>query len=428
MKVYFVSLGCPKNLTDTEVLMGRFAASGYQITTDPGEADTIVVNTCAFLKTARDEALATIKELAAWKKKGKCKQLLVAGCLAKYFDNRDVQSQVTTSSSEQRVNLAVNNDYSRVSRLVDGWLDSITLSNHCVPRLKATPPWTAYVKISEGCNNRCAYCLIPFLRGPLRHRPAADIIKEVTALARRGVKEVIYIAQDTTAHPHLAPLLRKTAKIRGLRWIRLMYAHPARLTDGIIEVIASERKIVKYLDLPIQHASDKILKLMNRRCTRQELENLIAKIRRRIPKIALRTSVIAGFPGEGEAEFGELLDFVGRVKFDRLGCFTFQPETGTPASAMKGQVPEKIKVKRAKLIMRAQARVSRELNKNLIGQIVEIIVEGAARGGFVGRSYRDAPEIDGQVFIKPAQSITPGKITRARVTGAGTYDLFGHVT
>jgi ribosomal protein S12 methylthiotransferase len=409
MKVYFVSLGCPKNLTDTEVLMGRFVANGYRITTNPAEAETIVVNTCGFLKTARDETIATIKELAKWKKKGRCRQLLIAGCLPKYLNS---SFAIRNSSFPQ----------------VDGTIDSIGLFNYCVPRVKATPPWTAYVKISEGCDNCCAYCLIPAIRGPLRHRQPNDILHEAKLLAQRGVKEIIYIAQDTTAHPKLAEILKKTAKIRGLQWIRIMYAHPAHLTDEIIKVIASERKIVKYLDLPIQHASDKILKSMKRRYTRQYLENLISKIRRHIPKIALRTSVIAGFPGEGEAEFGELLDFVGRVKFDRLGCFTFQPEKGTPASIMKGQVPEKIKVKRAKTIMRAQARISRELNKNLIGQIVEILIEGAARGGLVGRAYLDAPEIDGKVFIKSAQSITPGKIVRARLTGAGTYDLFGRVT
>jgi len=407
MKVYFVSLGCPKNLTDTEVMMGQFASSGHQITTRPQEAETIVVNTCAFLKSARDEALATIKELAKWKNKGKCRQLLVAGCLAKYFNDRETES---------------------LPKQVDKWLDSIALPSYCVPRIKATPPWTAYVKISEGCDNHCAYCLIPQIRGPLRHRPAADVVKEAAGLARRGVKEIILIAQDTTAHPALAEILRKTARLRGLRWVRLMYAHPAHLTDRVLKVMAAESKIVKYLDLPIQHADDKILKLMNRRYTRQDLENLISKIRRMIPKIALRTTVIAGFPGEGDAEFGELLDFLGRVKFDRLGCFTFQPEPGTPASIMKGQVPEKIKVQRAKTLMRAQARVSRELNKNLVGQIVEILIEGASRGRAVGRSRMDAPEIDGKVFIKPAKSITPGKIVRVRLERAGVYDLFGSET
>ncbi len=406
MKVYFVSLGCPKNLTDTDVMMGQFASSGHQITTDPREAETIIVNTCAFLKPARDEALATIKEMAKWKKKGKCKQLLVAGCLAKYLNSSFVIRHSSLS-------------------LVDRWLDSITLPSACVPRVKATPPWTAYVKISEGCDNRCAYCLIPQIRGPLRHRPVNDVVKEAGELARRGVKEIILIAQDTTAHPQLAAILRKTARLKGLRWVRLMYAHPAHLTDRVLKVIAEEGKIVKYLDLPIQHADDKILKLMNRRYTRQDLENLISKIRRRIPKIALRTTVIAGFPGEGEAEFGGLLDFLGRVKFDRLGCFAFQPENGTPAAEMKGQVPEKIKSQRAKTLMRAQARIARELNKNLVGQVIEILIEGAVRGGFAGRSAMDAPEIDGKVFIKPAKSLTPGKIVRARVTRAGTYDLFG---
>ncbi|MBN3032823.1 MAG: 30S ribosomal protein S12 methylthiotransferase RimO [Candidatus Saganbacteria bacterium] len=409
MKVYFVSLGCPKNLTDTEVMMGQFASAGYRITTRPREADTIVVNTCAFLKTARDEALATIKEMAEWKQKGNCKQLLIAGCLPKYLNSSFV---IRHSSLSQ----------------VDGLLDSVTLPSYCVPRIKATPPWTAYVKISEGCNNRCTYCLIPSLRGPLRHRPAADVVREAEALARRGVKEIVLIAQDTTAHPDLAEILRKTARLNGLRWVRLMYAHPAHLTDQVIKVIAAERKIVKYLDLPIQHAGDKILKLMNRRYTRQELEALISKIRREIPKIALRTAVIAGFPGEGEAEFGELLDFIRKVKFDRLGCFIFQPENGTPASKMKGRVSGPVKIRRAKRLMRAQALVSRELNKNLIGQNVEIIIEGAVRGGFVGRSRRDAPEIDGRVFIKSAHHLTPGKIVKARLTGAGTYDLFAGVT
>lgn len=418
MKVYFVSLGCPKNLTDTEVMMGQFASAGHQITTNPREAETIIVNTCAFLKTARDEALATIKEMAKWKKKGKCKQLLVAGCLAQYFGNQRLNVAVTKARGNRDIQ-------SQVSERVDGMLDSVTLPSSCVPRVKATPPWTAYVKISEGCDNHCAYCLIPQLRGRLRHRPAADVVKEAAGLARRGVKEVILIAQDTTAHPRLAEILRKTARLRGLRWVRLMYAHPAHLSDKVIKVIAEESKIVKYLDLPIQHADDKILKLMNRRYTRQDLENLIVKIRRQVPKIALRTSVIAGFPGEGEAEFGGLLDFLGRVKFDRLGCFTFQPESGTPASMMKGQVPVKIKVRRAKKLMRAQARISRELNKNLVGQVIEVLIEGVVRGRSVGRSAMDAPEIDGKVFIKPAKSTTPGKIVRARLRRAGTYDLFG---
>jgi len=405
MKVYIVSLGCPKNLTDTEVLMGKLANSGYEITTSPSEAKVIIVNTCAFLKTAREEAIKVIQEMTKWKKKGKCKKLYIAGCLPRWMvRNREVSPP------------------SQVSELVDGEIDSIGLFNCCVPRIKATPPWYAYVKIAEGCNNRCTYCLIPSIRGRLRQRKVPDIIKEVKGLAERGVKEIIYVAQDTTAHPNLANLLFKTTKIRGIRWIRLMYAHPAHLSDKVINVIARERKIVKYLDLPIQHVCDKILERMNRRYTRQDLENLILKIRRR--KIALRTSVIVGSPGEGEAEFQELLKFLRKVKFEKLGVFTYQKEEGTPASKMRGQVSEKVKTERLRKLMRVQARISRELNNKLIGKTLDIIIERAIHGGFLGRSYMDAPDIDGSVSVK-AKSTKPGEIIKAHITGGKTYDLIG---
>jgi len=377
--------------------MGKLAAAGYEITTKPSEAEMIIVNTCAFLKTAREEALQVIREMAGWKKKGKCKKLYIAGCLPK-LGNRDVQSQV--------------------SKLVDGEIDSIGLFNYCAPRIKATPPWYAYVKIAEGCNNYCSYCLIPAIRGRLRQRKVPDIIKEVKILAKRGVKEVIFISQDTTAHPRLAEILRRTARIPGIRWIRLMYAHPAHLTEKVLNVMAGEKKIVKYLDLPIQHACDKILRLMNRRYTRRDLENLIVKIRRR--KIALRTAVIVGFPGEGEAEFEELLDFVRWAKFERLGCFTYQQEKGTPAFKMRGQVPNKVKIERFQKLMRVQSRVSR---MNMVGKVMEVLIERGKAGRFVGRSYMDAPEIDGSVIVRPClpagrsrKSIQPGEIVRVRVT------------
>jgi len=408
MKAYLVSLGCPKNLTDTEVLMGKLAAAGYEITTNPAQADMIIVNTCAFLKTARDEAIKTIKEMARWKKKGKCKQLLIAGCLPKYLNS----SFVIRHSSLG----------------IDGAIDSIGLFNYCTPRIKATPPWYAYVKIAEGCNNYCSYCLIPSIRGKLRFRKTADIINEVKGLAKRGVKEIIFIAQDTTAYPKLAPLLSKTAKIPGIKWIRIMYAHPAHLTDNVIKVMAKEKKIVPYLDLPIQHASDKILGLMNRRYTRRDLEILILKIRRLIPKIALRTTVIAGFPGESEADFGELLDFIRWARFERLGCFAYQREKGSPASKMRGQVPESVKIKRVNELMRAQARVTRELNNKMIGRNLEVLIERASRGGFSGRSYMDAPDIDGSVSVNSKKYLSPGELVRVRVATARTYDLIGFVT
>lgn len=408
MKAHLVSLGCPKNLTDTEVLMGKLVASGYEITADPAKADIIIINTCAFLKTARAEAICTIKEMAKWRSKGK--KIYIAGCLPKYL------------------NSSLGIRHSSLSRLVDGEISSIGLFDYCAPRIKATPPWTAYVKIAEGCGNYCAYCLIPSIRGKLRLRPAADILKEVKQLAERGVKEVIFIAQDTTAHPQLATILSRSARLPGLRWIRLMYAHPRHLTDRVIKVIAREPKIVKYLDLPIQHASDKILGLMDRRYTRHDLVNLITKIRRQIPQIALRSSVIAGFPGEGETEFQELLDFIREVKFERLGCFTFQREKGTPAFKMRGQVSGRVKIKRFQKLMRAQARIAREKGNKMIGRTLDIMIERAVRGGFNGRSYMDAPEIDGTVFASTDKSLKPGEIVKVRVTKARTYDLYGCLT
>jgi ribosomal protein S12 methylthiotransferase len=283
------------------------------------------------------------------------------------------------------------------------------------------------VKIAEGCNNRCSYCLIPTLRGPLRNRPVADILAEVRNLAKRGVKEVIFVAQDTTAHSGLPKILSGAAGIKGLRWLRVMYAHPAHVTDQLLAVMKKERKIVKYLDLPIQHCNDKILRLMRRRYARQDLETLIQTIRRKLPNLALRTTVIAGFPGEGEAELQELLGFLKRVKFAKLGCFTFCREPGTPAFRMRKQVPARVKQLRRNRIMRLQAQISKEMNSKLIGQILEILIEKGAAGRFVGRSPFDAPEIDGRVIIRSAKRLSPGQVVRARITGARTHDLLGVV-
>ncbi|MFA6431112.1 MAG: 30S ribosomal protein S12 methylthiotransferase RimO [Candidatus Margulisiibacteriota bacterium] len=409
MKIYFVSLGCPKNLSDTEVLMGKLVAGGHTITTNPAEAEIIIINTCAFLKSARDEAEATIREMAQWKKKGKCQKIYLAGCLPEYLKK-------------------VGGKGKGEKGLVDGDIDSIGLFSCETPRIKATPPWYAYVKIAEGCNNNCAYCLIPTIRGRMRCRKPADILNEVKALSKRGVKEIIFIAQDTTAYPNFHQLLKKTAKIKGIRWIRIMYTHPSHITDKLIEEIAKEKKIVKYLDLPIQHACDKILRRMNRRYTRQDLENLISKIRRKIPKIALRTSVIVGFPGENDADFEELKNFIRQVKFDKIGVFTYQREKGTSAFKQREQVSEKVKQKRFDILMRLASRESTERNIKLIGSLVEIIIEGAENGYFVGRSSTDAPEIDGKIFLKKSKSLKPGKIARAKITGARTYDLIGCLT
>ncbi len=414
MKAYIVSLGCPKNLTDTETIMSKLALEGYSFTNSPKEADLILINTCAFIQSATDESVQTIKELAKWKKKGRCKYLIAAGCLPQRYKH----------------------ELPKLLPQVDAFIGTPRRFEAKAPRqargklmvVKATPPWFAYVKIAEGCSNKCSYCTIPQIRGPLKIRPMKDILNEVKLLAKAGVKEVIYIAQDTTVYPKLTVLLEKTCKIKGIRWIRLMYAHPAHITDKLINTIARQNKIVKYLDLPIQHCHDKILAKMNRRYQRQDLENLIKKIRREIPRIALRTSVIVGFPGEGEAEFKELIDFVKKVKFNRLGAFTYAREKGTPASKMRGQVSEKNKKYRLNKLMRTQSCISRELNKKMVGKNLSIIIERSAKGGFSGRSYMDAPDIDGSVFISTSKSLTPGEIVSAKIISARTYDLNGCLT
>lgn len=402
MRVYFVSLGCPKNLTDSEVVMGKLVSSGHNIITDPSQAEMIVVNTCGFLQSARDEAATVIKEMARWKKKGKCQKLYIAGCLPK-----------------------IDGWEKLVGNYVDGHIDSLGLFNCQAPRIKATPPWFAYVKISEGCNHNCSYCLIPKIRGKLQNREVEDILKEVQGLAIRGVKEIIFIAQDTTAYPSLPSLLRRTAKIKGIRWIRIMYAHPSHLTDDFIKSMAAEKKVVKYLDLPIQHASDHILKQMFRPYRQVDLKILIAKLRKRIPGIALRSSVIVGFPGEKEKDFQALVDFIKWAKFDKLGVFTYFREKGTKAATLSGQIPEKLKVQRFKKLMRIQARISSQKNRTLAGKKLEIIIEGKDKKVYFGRSYRDAPEIDGQVLLNSPKPLMPGDMVKVKITRSKTYDLVG---
>ena len=411
---HIVSLGCPKNLTDSEVLMGHLCKEGYAYTDDPSSADTIVVNTCAFLSSARKESEQVIKEMAQYKKNGACKKIYVAGCLPKYV--RAGRDRPLLHS-------------------VDGFIDSIDLFDCHAPRVKATPPWTAYVKISEGCNNNCAYCLIPSIRGRLRTRKVSDVLKEVKDLAGRGVKEMIFIAQDTTAHTKFPEILKKTSAVKGVKWIRAMYTHPKHITDEFIDVMAKERKILKYIDLPMQHSSDKMLKAMNRGYDRKYLEVLISKLRKKMPSIAIRTTFIVGFPGETEKDFEDLKAFISKMKFDRVGVFPFSREKGTKAYGMKGQVSERVKSERVRRLMKLQAKISREKNQGFIGKTLDILIEGAgfkpARTGsalkYIGRSYRDAPEIDGKITVDSRQqtAVRAGDIVKVRITGAGTHDLRG---
>jgi len=400
MKTYIVSLGCPKNLTDSEAIMGQIVSSGGEITLDPKEADTIIVNTCAFLKEARDESVRVINEMAEWKNKGRCKKLYVAGCLTKGAGGWGLGTGA------------------------DGVIDSIKLYNSSLPRIKATRPWTAYVKISEGCDNSCSYCLIPSIRGSLRTRSIPDILKEVKSLADRGVKEIICVAQDTTAFPHFPELLKRTAKIKGVRWIRIMYAHPEHVTESLTAVMAKEGKVLKYIDLPMQHCSDKILRSMNRRYSKNDLVSLIKKLRNKVPGICIRTTFIAGFPGETEKDFKELCDFVKEMKFDRVGVFPYSREEGTSAAKMKGQVSERVKKLRAAKLMKLQEGISKRMNKGFIGKRMEVLVEGRKGNNLIGRTYRDAPEIDGKVLIK-GSGAKEGEIAIVKIERAGVHDLIG---
>ena len=395
MNVFVISLGCPKNLTDTEVLMGQLAASGHKIIASEKEADFFIINTCAFLKAARDEVKETIKELKKYKK-----EIYLAGCYPVWCRR-----------------------FSVPLKGVAGVIDTIGLHSYQIPRIKATPPWTAYIKISEGCDNKCSYCMIPIIRGKLKIRKTQDILEEAKQLAKKGVKEIIYIAQDTTAHPKLPDILQKTAKIKGIHWIRIMYANPAHITEKLIKIIKLEPKIVKYIDLPLQHISDKILKLMNRaQINGQGIRNLVERLRRKIPGIAIRTSFIVGFPTETEKDFEELFDFVKEMKFERVGCFKFSKEDGTPASKMRGQVPEKIKSYRFQKLMLLQKKVSKELNQNLVGKYLEVLYEGSG----LARTPMDAPEIDCSVCLGNA-NLSPGEFAKIKITNSKSYELTGRL-
>jgi len=405
MKAFIISLGCPKNQVDTESLMTKLSQEGYSFTNNPKEADLILINTCAFIKSAKEESIDNILEMAKYKKTGKCKHLIVAGCLPQRY-----KQELPKLLPEVDAFIGTPSKFKKEEQEEE--------------KVRITPPWTAYVKISEGCNNLCSYCTIPKIRGRLRHRPMKDVLTEVKLLAKSGAIEIIFIAQDTTVYPKLPLLLKKAAKIDKIKWIRLLYAHPAHVTDELIETIAAEKKIIKYLDLPIQHVSDKILNKMNRHYGRSDLRQLISKIRRRIPKIALRSSVIVGFPGEGQREFNELLSFVKEVRFERLGVFCYSREEGTPAYYMRGQVSEREKKGRLSKIMRQQAKISLEKNKKMIGQIIEVLIENNNQG----RSCFDAPEIDGSVLVQSTKKLTLGRIVKVCITGAKTYDLVGCLT
>jgi len=440
VKVGLVSLGCPKNLVDSEIMLGLLKDSGFELTNREQEADVLVVNTCSFINDAKEESIKTILELARHKDKGNCRALLVAGCLAQRYPEEllaempEIDGLIGTGSVSEIPGV--------IRRILNGEKLSLvgapgTLQNVNSSRIQTTPPYIAYLKIAEGCDNRCSYCTIPEVRGPYRSREADDILREATALASSGVKELILVAQDTTRYgtdlygkPALGDLISRLAAVKGLVWLRLLYTYPTLLTDELIQLLATEKKLCRYLDIPLQHAGNAVLKRMNRRGSKEETARLVENIRKAVPGITLRTSFIVGFPGETVEDFQELLDFMSRMKFDHVGVFAYSQEEGTPAAEMPGQVPEEIKLERRDRAMALQQKISLERNQKKIGEIITVLVEGRnskERGGYAGRTEGDAPDIDGKVFFKTNSDLSPGNFVRVLIKGAREYDLIGEL-
>ncbi len=441
-KVRIISLGCPKNLIDSEVMAGLLNQSGRQLVNSSDSADIVIVNTCAFINPAKEEAIEEILTLAEEKKKNNPRlRIVVAGCLAQRYGKElfaqmpEVDLFIGTGE--------VGNIVSHINKLNQekNRRDAVItkpdfLMNYQHPRILSTTAASTYLKISDGCSNRCSYCVIPSIRGAARSRKPDDILGEAEILANRGIKEIIITAQDTTNYgsdlkgrPRLSVLLNDMAKIKSIKWIRLLYAHPARVTTDLLETIAANEKICRYIDLPIQHIDDDILKAMNRKVTGAKIKEVIAQARRTIPGIALRTSLIVGFPGETPTRFNRVLDFVNETKFDHLGVFTYSREEGTIAANLKSHVSEKEKERRRETIMNEQAAISHTINKTLIGSTQEVLIEGESDRGdyaYMGRCRRQAPEIDGITYIKKSKAQI-GKIVKCKITAVDEYDLFGEI-
>lgn len=444
MKIGVVSLGCPKNLVDSETMLGLIHEENYEITNDPSEAEIIIVNTCGFIESAKEESINTILQMAEYKKSGSCKYIIVTGCLSQRYAE-ELFNELPEADAIAGVEV-YDEIGSIIKRVMNGErfimlerskLDVIYTSKETfLPRILTTPSYTAYLKIAEGCDNCCSYCAIPKIRGPYRSKPMEQVLKEAKALADNGVKELIVVAQDTTRYGEdlpggkllLADLLKELNKIESLKWIRVMYCYPNNFTDELIETFASLDKVCKYVDLPLQHASNRLLASMNRYDTREEVETLLAKLRKRIPGIVIRTTFIVGFPGETDADFEELKEFVEQQRFENAGVFAYSQEEGTVAGAMPNQVPDEIKQERYHELMALQAQISEEIHKDTEGQTLEVLVEGIEEDGsglHYGRSYREAPDIDGLVFIENPGDIKPGCFVKVNILQGFTYESVG---
>lgn len=439
MKIFFVSLGCDKNLSDSEEMLGLLTKHGHEIIDEEEKAEAIIINTCCFINDAREESVETILEMAEYRKSGNCRVLIVTGCMAQRYKQEildelpEVDAVLGTTSYEEIVKAVEEAD---AGRRYQDFKDINYLPDTEVNRVLTTGGHYGYLKIAEGCDKHCTYCIIPSLRGRFRSVPMERLLNQAKDMAEKGVKELILVAQETTVYgkdlygeKSLHRLLKELCRIKGIRWIRVLYCYPEEIYDELIQVMKEEKKVCHYLDLPIQHASDRILKRMGRRTSKADLQAIVAKLREEIPDIVLRTTLITGFPGESEEDHQELMEFVDEMEFDRLGVFTYSPEDGTPAASMPDQIPEEIKEERRDELMELAQEISLDKGNARIGSEVLVMIEGKVSGesAYIGRTYGDAPKVDGYIFVQTEELLMTGDFAKVRVTGALEYDLIGEL-
>ena len=441
MKIFFMSLGCDKNLVDSEHMLGLLRTNGFEFTDDEYEADIIVINTCCFINDAKEESINSIIEMGQRKQDAKCKKLVVCGCLAQRYTDEiheqlpEVDVIVGTTALEDIV-VAINDSLNKDNVKCDYINDINVLSGVEAPRIVSTGGHFSYLKIAEGCDKHCTYCIIPKIRGNFRSVPMEVLVKEAKTLAQQGVKELILVAQETTMYgvdlygqKSLHILLEKLCEIDGLHWIRVLYCYPEEIYDELIDVIAKEKKICKYLDIPIQHASDNILKRMGRRTSNADLRAIVSKLREKIPGVILRTTLISGFPGETEEDHQILIDFVDEMEFERLGVFTYSPEENTPAAEFDNQIDEEVKEDRRAQIMELQQEIIEDKSDEIIGEVFDAIVEGKIpdENAYMTRTYMDIPGVDSNVFVVTDEPLMTGDFIKVKITGAQDYDLIGDI-